>query len=66
MTFQGDKILALDEAGSLYLMRADPTKFELLDRKEVSDQESWGHLAVSGRQVFVRELEAVAAYDWTP
>jgi outer membrane protein assembly factor BamB len=66
MTFQGDKILALSENGSLYLMRADPAGFALLDQRDVSDQESWGYLAVSGDQVFVRELEAIAAYRWAP
>jgi outer membrane protein assembly factor BamB len=64
MTWQGDKILALDEDGSLHLVRATPERFELLDSRQVSRAESWGHLAVSADQVFVRELKAVAAYRW--
>ena len=54
----------LDERGTLYLIEASPNKFTLLDEKKVSDQECWGHLAVSGDEVFVRELKGVAAWRW--
>jgi len=64
MVFRDDKILALDETGWLYLFRASPVGFELLDSRQVSEQPSWGHLAVSGDQLFVRELEGVIALDW--
>jgi outer membrane protein assembly factor BamB len=37
----GDKILALDERGELLLIKADPTKFELLDTLQISDDPSW-------------------------
>ena len=30
----------------------------------MSDQETWGHLAISGDELFVRELEAISAYRW--
>ncbi len=66
MGHQGDKILALDQNGTLYLLRANPEAFELLDSRKVSDQETWGHLAVSGDQVFVRELQGIAAFRWRP
>ena len=61
---QGDKIVALDETGDLHLVRATPDAFEVLDSRTVSDAETWGHLAVAGDELFVRELEAVAAYRW--
>ncbi|MGL4549547.1 MAG: PQQ-binding-like beta-propeller repeat protein [Gemmataceae bacterium] len=64
MVAQGDKILALDERGVLYLIRATPDRFELLDEKKVSAQECWGHLAVSGDELFVRELKGVTAWKW--
>ena len=64
LTLQGDKILALGSDGDLFLVRADPGGFELLEQRTVADQETWGHLAVSGDEIFVRELEAVAAYRW--
>jgi outer membrane protein assembly factor BamB len=59
-----DLILALDEVGELLLVRANPQEFELLDRRQISEQPTWGHLAVSGDQIFVRELKAIAAYRW--
>jgi hypothetical protein len=64
MVAQGDRILALDQRGVLYLVRANPQAFELLDSRKISDQETWAHLAVCGDQLFVRELNAVAAYQW--
>ena len=60
----GDKILALDSGGELHLVRANPEQFEVLGSREVADAETWGHLAVAGDQIFVRELEGVAAYRW--
>jgi len=64
MVAQGDKILALDEAGTLRLLVAHPEAFQLLDTSTISDQETWGYLAVAGDEIYVRELEAVAAYKW--
>ena len=61
---RGDRILALDQRGDLLLFRADPGKFDLVDSRKISDQETWGHLAVCDDQVFVRELKGIAAYVW--
>jgi outer membrane protein assembly factor BamB len=62
MAVRGDKIIALDERGQLLLIRPNPEKFELLDSKEVSQTPTWGHVAVAGDQIFVRELKGIAAY----
>ena len=62
MVLRGDKILALDERETLHLMRANPDRFELLDSKDLTKSPSWGHLAVAGDEVFVRELSAITAY----
>lgn len=62
MVVRDDKILALDSGGALHLVRADTEQFELLDSREISDQQAWGHLAVDGDGVYVRELKAIAAY----
>lgn len=59
-----DWILALDQRGELLLLRASPDKFDLLDTRKVSTQETWGHLAVCGDQVFVRELKGISVYRW--
>lgn len=62
---QGRKILALDERGELLLLRADPTKFDLLESHRISDKPTWAHLAVTGPDLFIRELEALAAFKWS-
>jgi outer membrane protein assembly factor BamB len=64
MAAHGDKILGLDEQGRLYLVRANPEAFELLDTRQVSEQPTWGHVAVEGDQVFVRELEGIRVFRW--
>ena len=60
----GDRILALDSGGELILVRATPDKFDVIDRRRISDDDTWAHVAVCGGQVFVRELNALAAYSW--
>jgi outer membrane protein assembly factor BamB len=59
-----DMILALDQRGELLLIRATPAKFDLLDSRKISEEETWAHLAVCGGEVFVRELNGVTAYRW--
>ncbi len=60
----GSRILALDERGVLLLIAASPDDFQLVDSLEISEEETWAHLAVSGSQIFVRELNAITAYSW--
>ena len=40
-------------------------EFELLDQREITDAETWAHLAVAGDQLFVRELNALTAFRWS-
>ncbi len=61
---QQDKLLTLGEDGDLRLVRATPERFELLDTKQVGSQPTWAHLAVSGNEIVVRELNAVAVFRW--
>ena len=60
----GDRFLGLSCDGTLYLVQADPTEFRLLDQRRIADSETWAHVAVAGRELFVRELEALAMYSW--
>ena len=61
----GSKILALDSDGELILLNANPKEMEILGRLEVSpDSPTWAHLAISGDEVFVRDLTGVTAYSW--
>ncbi|MBL8173959.1 MAG: PQQ-like beta-propeller repeat protein [Bryobacterales bacterium] len=64
MAARNSRILALDEAGKLLLIEANPTKFQLLDSKEVTQSPAWAHLAVAGNEIFIRELNAITAYRW--
>lgn len=60
----GTLILALDQKGELLLIRANPEKFDLLDRRKVATAQTWAHLVVCGDEVFIREQRAIAAYRW--
>ena len=62
---QGDRILALDQRGQLFLFRANQKKFDLLAQRKLTDAETWAHLAVAGDELFVRELNALTAFRWS-
>ena len=65
MVANGTRVLALDERGEILLINCQPDEFRLLDRQSVSDRECWAHLAVSGRDVFVRDLASVRMLRWS-
>jgi outer membrane protein assembly factor BamB len=60
----GDRILALDQVGKLFLFRANRERFDLLEQRKLTSAETWAHLAVAGDELFVRELNALVAYRW--
>lgn len=62
---QGDRILALVDNGTLLLLQADPQAFRLVDQRKVSEEDTWAHLAVSGDEIFVRELKGLSAFRWS-
>jgi outer membrane protein assembly factor BamB len=61
---QNDRILALDQRGWLYLIRANPEKYDLIEKRRLTESETWAHLAVGDHLLLVRELKALVAYDW--
>ena len=61
----GDKLLALDQKGVLYLVKANPAEYEPLDKRKVADGESWAHLAVCGDEIYVRDLTGLSAFKWS-
>ncbi len=61
---QGDRILALDERGTLFLIRANPEKLEILSERKVAERDTWAHLSVAGSEPFIRELNALTAFNW--
>ena len=64
MISNGKEILALDEKGILYLIEPNAEKLVIKESREISEQATWAHLAIAGNQLFVRELEAIACYQW--
>ena len=64
MARQGDKILGLTERGQLMLIKASPDKMDVVSSKKISNQQTWGHIAVAGNQVFVRELKGLKVFIW--
>ncbi|MEM7198825.1 MAG: PQQ-binding-like beta-propeller repeat protein [Planctomycetota bacterium] len=64
LVVQGERILALADNGELLMIAADPKKFDVLERRHLSDSETWAHLAVDGGQLFVRELDGLSAFAW--
>lgn len=61
---QGDRLLALDERGVLYLIAASPDRLQILSERKVSADETWAHLAVSGSDLFIRDLKGLARWRW--
>lgn len=59
-----DKLLALDNRGKLFLIKANPAKFDLIDQREVSKEETWAHLAVVGDQIIIRDLNNLLVFQW--
>ncbi len=64
MITNGERILALDEQGKLFLIAANRERFTLIDERKVSDEECWAHLALAGNQIFVRHLQGLTAFEW--
>ncbi len=60
----GDRFLALDERGLLYLIRANPARFEIMDKRKIVESDTWAHLAVADDELYIRELHALSAYRW--
>lgn len=61
---QDDRILALDQRGTLYLIRANTEKLDIIDQRRVANGDAWAHLAVAGKQIVVRELNALNVFNW--
>jgi hypothetical protein len=64
MAVLDDKILVLDESGELLLFGANPNEFNLIDRRRVAQNDTWGHIAISKNQIFIRRLDGLAVYNW--
>lgn len=64
LVWQGNRILALDQSGTLFMILATPEKLEILAEKQLTKEQCWAHLAVDEGTLYVRELKALVAYQW--
>ncbi len=64
LVHQEELILALTNNGTLRLIEAAPEEYLVVGEVQVADAETWAHLAVSGTDVFIRELEGLSAWSW--
>ena len=64
MVVNGNRILALDQRGDLRLIQADPKQYQEISARKISESPTWAHVAVSDNQIFVRELDAITAWNW--
>ena len=61
----GDKILALDQRGTLFLLKANPKEYELIDQRKIAPSETWAHLAIDGDEIVIRDLKGLAVWKWS-
>jgi outer membrane protein assembly factor BamB len=64
MAVNGNRVLALDQEGELFLLEMSPEKLTVVDEYKVSKDASWAHVAVCDNEVFIREQRAIVAYKW--
>lgn len=50
--------------GQLLLIAASPERYDVKDQMQVAEAETWGHLAVDGDLLVIRELEALSCFTW--
>lgn len=60
----GDKILALDNRGILFLLKANAKEFDLLDKRKLTESDTWAHLTVCGDEIYIRDISGLTAWKW--
>ena len=63
MVRAGDLWFALENDAELIVARANPKQFEILKRYTVADSATWAQPVLSGKRVFVRDVNSVSL--WT-
>lgn len=64
MVANGDQILALDNRGILFLIKANPKELTIESEFKVSDSETWAHIAVAGNEIIIRDLNQLTSFQW--
>jgi outer membrane protein assembly factor BamB len=63
MVGAGDIVFSLEDDGELVVMRAGRAGFEAVTRYEVATSATWAQPAISGRRIFVRDVNTITL--WT-
>ena len=63
LVVNGQRLLALDQDGELRLIEASPEQFKLVSQRKVAE-DSWAHIGMSGKQIFVRDLAGLRVFEW--
>ncbi|MFT4543164.1 MAG: outer membrane protein assembly factor BamB, partial [Planctomycetota bacterium] len=64
LAYQGDRILALSDTGRLRMLKATPSGYEVIQERDLVNDQSWAHIAPVGNQLFVRAQESLIAFEW--
>jgi len=64
MVSDGDRILALDETGVLYLVNANPEKFEVLSSHKLGTSNTWAHIGIANNHILIRDLSQLICLKW--
>jgi outer membrane protein assembly factor BamB len=64
MVSDGNRILALDEAGTLYLLNANPEKLEILDSYKLDTSNTWAHIGIVNGHILIRDLRQLICLKW--
>lgn len=63
MLTDGESVVALDQVGSLFRLAVDGNELEVLETNELTDSETWAHIAWDGEHIIVRRLNGLDAYS---
>ena len=61
---QGDRILALSDAGMLRLVKASADDYEVISERQIVEDETWAPIVPVGNQLFVRAQGSLIAMEW--
>lgn len=62
MLTDGQNILALDETGELLLLEANPDEFSVIEKRAITDEQAWAHIAIADGSVYVRRQKGLDVY----
>ncbi|XZE43726.1 PQQ-binding-like beta-propeller repeat protein [Pirellulaceae bacterium SH467] len=63
----GERILALDQDGTLRLIQHNPLKFQVISERALTtnEEEAWAHVGLLDGKVMVRSQKGMTVYNWS-